>query len=122
MYVGLTLSGIFALMFKSPLISDEVGSFVYSCWAVGMMVSSGLSAWGSMTDRWLGEYVGLPLLSSVLALYGISAMLAATSRGFPILAYGLLILSCALGMLGRWRDVQAIKLHATQLGANKERE
>lgn len=109
MYAGLAVSGVLATIFPSKLVSDEVTHVVATIWAVCMIVSALICLYGAVTDRWIGEYTGLPLLASVLALYGGSALAASDSESLPLLAYGILVLSFAFGLSSRWKDVSEIK-------------
>lgn len=117
MYFGLVLSGIFATFSPSSLVEEQVGTFVVTLWAVSMMISAAICLYGSITDRWIGEYTGIPLLAMVLALYGLSAILAAGRDSVPLFAYGLVVISFSFGLIARWRDLEAIKNAPTQEGS-----
>jgi len=110
MYVGLFLAGLITTIYPSSLVIDQVGGVVVIFWSVSMMFSSALCAYGSFTDRWIGEYSGIPLLASVLALYGISAITSSVKiDSGPLLAYGVVVLAFASGLAARWKDVSDIK-------------
>lgn len=119
MYVGLSLSGFFATIFPSRLVVDQVGGELVIVWGISMFVSSLICLWGTLTDKWLGEFAGLPLLSSVLFLYGFSALLSFISISIndsslmreqgPLFAYGFVVVSSGFGLIARWQDVASIK-------------
>jgi hypothetical protein len=119
MYAGLVASGIFAVVDPSELVSMQVSRLVAVVWSLAMIVSAGMCLYGSVTDKWIGEYSGLPLLASVLALYGGSAMLSVEEGGFIILAYGLAMISFAFGLCARWKDVRLIKHHSEAGGPER---
>lgn len=109
MYLGLSISGILTTLFPSRLVEDQVGGPVVLCWSLGMLVSALTCFYGAVTDKWIGEYTGIPLLASVLGLYGLSALAASDSHSLAILAYGLIVVSFASGLVARWRDLQVVK-------------
>lgn len=110
MYAGLVVSGVFATIDPSRLVIRQVSFVVAILWAVAMIVSALICLFGALTDRWIGEYTGLPLLASVLALYGGSALLSYSAEtGFVILAYGAVVISFSFGLMARWVDVKLVK-------------
>lgn len=112
MYFLFTLAGVLAVLFPSQLVKDQVGTLVVTLWSLGLVVSSVGSMLGAITDRWLGEYTFLPLLFSVLFLFAISSILGVepgNSRSYPLLAYGLIVLGLASGLVARWQDVKDSK-------------
>jgi len=119
MYGGLILSGIFAAIDPSRLVTEQISALMALLWAVAMSVSAAICFYGSLTDQWIGEFTGIPLLASVLALYGGSAVLSSEDEGLVLLAYGLVVLSFAAGLIARWRDVREIKNNATDMGTGK---
>ena len=123
MYLGLVFSGVFALSFPSQLVADQVSHAVSVSWGGFMVIGAGLCLFGAATDRWIGEYSGIPLLASSVAMYGGSALVSAKDlESYPLLAYGLVLISFAAGLVARWRDVQDIKTHAEELGREDKRE
>lgn len=112
MYVCFTASGVFASVAPSRLVTEEVGSTVALCWALCMIVSSLICLYGPVTDRWIGEYAGIPLLAAVVALYGLSAIFDVdwgNVETYILVAYGLTVCGLSAGLSARWLDVRAIK-------------
>jgi hypothetical protein len=73
------------------------------------MMLGGLSCTlGAATDRWLGEYAGLPLVTSTLWLYGGILVASGMTGGvyYTRLAIGLLFVSFGFKALGRWQDIR----------------
>lgn len=111
MYGGLVLSGLFLSFRPSRVVTDSVPSWVATAWALCMIVSALICFAGAMTDRWIGEFAGIPLLSSVMALYGLSALSVVWNsepENLTLLAFSLILLSFSAGLLARWRDVQSL--------------
>lgn len=114
MYLGLIFSGIFITLDPSELVARQVSDTVAYFWSISMALSALICACGAITDRWIGEFTGLPLLISVLAFYGISAILAYNVSGFLVVGYGLTMIAFALGLIGRYRDVRKIRVQASR--------
>lgn len=102
-YLSLAVSGF--LIVISPafhsLASDIVAAF---------LMIGGLSAMmGSVTRRWLGEFVGLPLTAAALGVLGIYSWRSSIDT-VPYIAWANLILFISYGalILARWRMVLAI--------------
>jgi hypothetical protein len=114
MYSALVLSGIFATLAPASLIVDQTSKEIAIAWSVLMIISSGICLFGSLTDRWIGEYTGLPLLVSVLVFYSVVAILSYNTGGYIVVAYGLAFIAFAFGLIERWNDVRKIRLSATR--------
>lgn len=119
MYGGLVASGTLLIFYPSQLVDSQVSHVIGLSWSISMVISSFICFVGSVTDRWIGEYAGIPLLASVIALYGISAF-AGADGSLTLVAFGLLITSFAAGLAARWQDVRAIKHVASYLGAKSK--
>lgn len=112
MYALLTVTGAIVTFYPSPLVIDQVGQFVAVIWGVLLTVSAFGAFLGSIGDRWIGEYVFLPLLWSSLALYGCSALKGSTTPLSTLFAFGLLIMGFSSGLIARWQDVRDVKKSA----------
>ena len=111
MYGGLVLSGLFLSLHPSRLVTASVPAWVATAWAICMIVSAGICFFGAVTDRWIGEFSGIPLLSSVMALYGLSALSVVRTtepENLTLFGFSLILLSFSAGLLARWRDVQSL--------------
>lgn len=114
MYFLMSAAGVCAVLFPSDLVKDQVGSIVVASWSLGLVLSAVTCCYGALTDKWIGEYSGLPLLAAVLFLYGCSAMLGAGFNPSPLFAYGLIIIGVSSGLVARWLDVRAEKKRAEE--------
>jgi hypothetical protein len=122
MYLSLILSGILTLFIPFESIETEVGRTAAYAWAVSLSLSSIICAWGALTDRWIGEYVGLPLLTMVFFIHALSILITSGAEGnLPLAVYGLLIFAFTCGLSARWRDVQCIKWEADRRAEEEHR-
>ncbi|QEM40894.1 MAG: hypothetical protein [Phage AS32] len=123
MYLGLFLSGAFALYDPPQLIESQTTAKVVTAWAAGMIISSLMCLYSSVTDRWIGEYSGLPLLFSVLGLFGFAVLWSALElNSVPVCAYSFVILAFASGLVARWQDIREVKVNAEELGEQSDEE
>lgn len=117
-YVLWIAAGILLTASPSDIIADKTSGYVVYLWAIFMMLG-GISCFvGAVSDRWLGEYAGLPLVISTLWLYG-GILTAAGFTGelsYVRLAIGLLFISFGFKALGRWQDIRdLIKAHGKRV-------
>jgi hypothetical protein len=93
-----------------PSIQAAAGWAVY-LWATFLLIGGGLCAWGSVTDRWFGEYTGMPLIATAFAVYAAVIALSLTVKATAAaLAFG----AVALFLFDRWRDVNQVRVEATR--------
>lgn len=106
--------------FAIPVTSIEAatGWLVYM-WAAFLLFGGILSGWGSITDRWIGELLGLPLISTAFAVYFVVLGLALTVRAA---AASLVLGSIALFLVARWQDVSKIRQEADRAAHPGPRE
>lgn len=122
MYGSLVVSGSVATVYPSQIVLYQTRESVALFWSLSMVVSAVICLYGSVTDRWIGEYVGIPLLSTTMIFYGLIALRSAGHDGFTgaLFAYGFLILAFAFGLFARWRDIQLIKKNAEEMATRKD--
>lgn len=89
-------------------IQASTGWLVY-LWAAFLLLGGLLCGWGAVTDRWIGELAGLPLISSAFGVYFVVLFLTRTVGGAAAaLAFG----AVALLLVARWRDISTIRREA----------
>jgi hypothetical protein len=99
-------------------IQAATGWLVY-LWATFLLAGGLLCGYGAATDRWIGELLGLPLISSAFGVYFIVLSLALTVRAAAVaLVFG----AVALILLGRWQDVSMIRREADRAAHPGPRE
>lgn len=99
------VSGIILISNPSGLINTSLTGAIVYVWSIFIMLGGISSFLGSITDRWIGEYVGLPMVISSVWLYGGLFIFAGTFT-YVKLAVGLLFISFGLKALGRWQDIR----------------
>lgn len=117
MYLFLAATGLFAIISPSKSVSEATGWGVY-LWAAFLLFGGSSGLWGTVTDKWFGEYIGLiPLMFSFL-IY--SVILLALSPSLGGIALGCLLLAIGAAMLVRHREVSYIRRVATRSARNEE--
>lgn len=114
------MAGGGGVAFAIPVSSIQAttGWLVY-LWATFLLVGGIFSSLGAITDRWLGELAGLPLISSAFAVYCVVLALARTVSGAAAaLAFG----AIALFLFARWQDVSTIRQEADRAAHPGPRE
>lgn len=109
MYLGLVFSGICFSIDPSRAVSEQVSGLVAIVWGVAITVSAAICLWGALTDMWIGEYTGIPLLSAALFMAGLAAFFGFEKGGPFIVGYGILMVSFSLGLLSRRSTLKSIK-------------
>ncbi|MEW2474599.1 hypothetical protein AB0875_12490 [Micromonospora gifhornensis] len=109
-YTMMAAAGIGAAAYPTPSVQEATGPLVY-LWAAFLAVGGLLAAFGATTDRWIGELLGLPLLSAAFSVYAV--VLASASAPASVVA-ALVLGGFALLLVGRWRDVGLVRLEATR--------
>lgn len=109
-----SLAGLGMVVWPSPAVeratSPTSGLLIY-VWA-GVFLLAGTSAFiGSVTGRWLGEYVGLPALASVFLVYGLAALGSGSAMA---LAAGCALSAVAFVLLALWHDVEVVRREAVR--------
>ena len=109
------------LLMVSPIIRAEMG-FVGWLMALFLLLGGALSAGGSATDRWVGEFTGLPLLASSFMVFAVISTIDSLEAA-PLIAVAnlSLLLAVGLGLLARWREVKAVQRMSTHLAKKGRR-
>jgi hypothetical protein len=109
-YAMMAGGGATAFAIPTPSIQAATGWVVY-LWATFLLLGGTLCTYGAITDRWIGEYTGLPLIGAAFGVY--SAVLALglnIKAAAAALAFG----AVALILFDRWRDIDLVRLEATR--------
>lgn len=104
-YALMGVSGL--LLWVSP-VWDQLG--ITGVVMSGFLFFGGaFCTYGSVRERWVGEYVGIPLLASSFAVFSF-LMAIPQFRVAPFIAVAnfALLWSVTLTLVGRWREVHAV--------------
>ena len=119
-YLFISLAGVFLTFEPSKIIGENVSTVIELSWSISMIISGLICLYGSVTDKWIGEYAGAPLLLSVMFLYAAACVRSAWGESLPLFAFGLIVAAYGWSLWGRWKDVRAIKRQAVALGCSEE--
>ena len=109
-YVLLSAAGIWSIV-APPVSVAATGTHRSSvAWAILLTGSSLWCAYGALTGKWIGEYVGLVPLGAAALAFALSAM----ARGGPSIAGGLFLLGFAFIVVTRWQEVTILRIKAQQ--------
>jgi hypothetical protein len=109
-YACIAFAGLFSLVYPPVAVSEATGPghIVQIVWSALMTMAAVFCGYGVLTDRWLGEYVGLLPLAFVAAAYGVSAI----ARGTMGIAGGVFLLGFFWLVLARWQEVALLRAEA----------
>ncbi len=117
-YVMMAAAGAVAFAIPVRSIESSTGWLVY-LWAAFLLVGGLLCGYGAVTDRWIGELLGLPLISSAFGVYFVVLGLAFTVPGAAIsLVFG----AISLFLLARWRDISIVRQEADRASHPRPRD
>jgi hypothetical protein len=112
-YLAMAAAGFCAWRWPSPSLAHATGgeALLIVVWDIFLVVGGLTAGLGAAVDRWLGEYVGLPLLAAVFAVYGLSSLASAKDSSR---AGAAILIAVALLLLARWADVGDVRRVAAQ--------
>lgn len=109
MYGCLAAGAIISGLAPSAVLVEQSNSTVAIVWSFSFGIASLTCLVGSIFDRWIAEYTMLPLLATTLTVFGIAMVGGAQDDvGWRIVPYAFFFSAFALGLVARWRDVQAL--------------
>ena len=106
MYSMLLLAGFWGMYVPTPTLAKALGILTYA-WAIFLIVGGLCGLVACITDRWMPELCGLPLLVSALTVYGFALFLVPPFTATKA-AIGALMLSSAFGLVARTRDLWSL--------------
>lgn len=119
-YALMCASGVLLLL--SPFLV-EVYPRTAETMAWFLAVGGGCCTLGAISERWVGEYVGIPLLAASFAVFGIITFAPAWDDApYLALANLSLLMAVALGLVTRWREAHAAYRLAIFAGWKKKGE
>lgn len=120
-YLLLAAAGAAAIPYASPAVS-AAGALWSFGWAAFLVVGGVLSAAGAWRDHWLGEFIGLPLLIAVWAVFGVAAGAAVVQGRLNALPGATALLAVACLLAWRWTDRNAIRRAAREVANRRTAE
>lgn len=123
-YLLFAIAGGSAALWPSPAVEKTSrGGWILTFWVVALIAGGLSSAWGRATARWMGEFLGLPLLGTVMIIYGLSATYSGIVEGrLTALPGGAALLAMAAFIVGRWAEINSIRLEAVRLAELRHAE
>jgi len=110
-YFAIAGSGIAAVV--SPPASVAAAThhgLVLYAWAILLAVSSTVCAFGALSDRWVGEYIGLAPLALSAAVFAFSSL----ARGSTGVAGGAFLIGFFWILASRWQEVALLRIESTR--------
>lgn len=114
----MAVAGLASVIWPAPSVSRAAAYGLAYIWAVFLALGGSTAAVGAATDRWLGEYIGLPLLTTTFGIYGLAA---ATAGRVTSIAGAAALTSIALLLAARWRDVAIVRREADRYADRRAR-
>jgi hypothetical protein len=113
-YALMAAAGVCAAVWPSRSVeaASNPVNILLMVWAAFLVVGGTCAMAGAVTARWLGEYLGLPLLAAVFAVYGVSALARGQESRWTTLAGGFVFLAVAQAFMARWAEVAAVRKQA----------
>lgn len=116
-YVLLSTAGIWSIVVPPPAVAATGTRHSSIAWAILLAGSSLWCAYGALTGKWVGEYIGLVPLGSAALAFALSAL----ARGGPSIAGGLFLLGFAFIVITRWQEVTILRIKAQQEALERTR-
>lgn len=109
-------AGATAAVWPSPSVKSTTGSHaLLAVWVVFLLAGGVTSGVGRSAGRWVGEFVGIPLLGAAFAIYSVSAVYFTISTGqYTGITAGLALGAIFWLLAARWSEVNLIRLEAVK--------
>ena len=109
MYFLLTFGSIFSFFAPSAILLAQSSPTLTRVWSALFAIAALSCFIGSLMDRWVIEYVMIPLLASILIVFGIALFTSALANDNGLtIPYAMFFGAFAFGLFARWKDVQAL--------------
>lgn len=108
-YLAVAVSGVASVLHPPASVQGAAAhGYVVLAWAALLALSSLVCAWGAITDRWVGEYVGLLPLGMSALVFAVSAL----SRGTTGIAGGAFLAGFFWLLASRWQEVALLRIES----------
>lgn len=115
-YLFFLLAGVLAFFSPSQVISRTLIEVLVYLWSIFLTTGGGLCLGGKLRGNWVGEIIGLPLLSAANYIFGILLLIAGTTSA--AIAVGGIFCGIGTAFVGRWIEIH--KLAKINQGVNSE--
>lgn len=105
-YAFFLSAGVVAFFAPSQLISSALIDTLTYAWAGSLTLGGGLCFGGKLGGNWVGEIIGLPLLSAASYIFGVLLLI----RGSTSAAIAIGGMFCGVGtaLVGRWIEIRRL--------------
>ena len=123
MYVLLFVGSIVSIFAPSEVLLQQSSTSLTRIWAAFFAVASLICLLGCLFDRWIFEYIAIPLLTSTLLVFGVSLLSSAiTTNTALIVPYSMFYGAFSFSLFARWKDVRCMLKVAVSLAECKRDE
>lgn len=114
LYSSYFAAGLFFAIDTSRVLEEAGATLAMRyAWAAMLMIGGALGVFSAITDRWIGEYLGLVLLMTVFATYLVAFALTADQSPGRFTAM-FLYLSIVIGLVIRWLILRRTLVRASK--------
>jgi len=109
MYFFLCVGSVFSIFAPSEILLNQSSSDLTRVWSILFAIAAFSCFIGSFLDRWIVEYSMIPLLGSILVVFGVALLGSAIADHTALIVpYAMFFSAFSFGLVARWRDVQAL--------------
>lgn len=109
MYFFLSVGAIVSFFAPSAIFLDQSSVLLTRSWSLSFAIAAIVCLVGSLLDRWIFEYIMIPLLASIFVVFGIVLFTSAYSTQTALtIPYAMFFGAFSFGLFARWKDVQAL--------------
>lgn len=109
MYALLTIGATVSFFTPSQILLQQTSPVTTAIWSLGFSIAAATCLYGSLRDKWIQEYIMIPLLSSTLVVFGIAMVGQANEEEkWLTIPYACFFFAFATGLLIRWKDVHSL--------------
>lgn len=105
-YLFFMLAGIVAMFSPAHIVVATLVKVLVYTWAVFLILGGGSSLTGKLVGNWVGELIGLPLLSAASYVFGILLLIAGESTA--AIAIGGIFCGWGTACIGRWIELRRL--------------
>lgn len=121
MYFLLFAGSVVSIFAPSEILLQQSSSGLTRAWSCMFAVAAVSCFFGSLFDRWIVEYVFIPLLASILIVFGVALFASSfVNHSALVVPYSMFFGAFSFGLFARWRDVQLLQRVAVTVSTEKK--